>query len=235
MGILSNTDNNIVIDAVLTDVGRQALARNDGSFNIVRFSVGDDEVQYFLYTTYGRTIAQEKIEKNSVVFQASTDQNIAMKSKCFSISNPNLIRLPKYALTGVGISGDVVTLGKTQNTTAPLTLTQTQQNTQALDPEIQDTTLKLKIDNRFLSLDDWMPNTIDNKNMATYSIQAGGGVSAINGAIFNFTIRTRPLTDNDFTLYGNVNDKTQITTIINATSLNLGTQKDITVLINKNT
>ena len=38
-----------VIDAILTQAGRQALARNDGSFKITKFSFGDDEINYQLY------------------------------------------------------------------------------------------------------------------------------------------------------------------------------------------
>jgi|10_taG_2_1085330.scaffolds.fasta_scaffold00218_35 hypothetical protein len=38
-----------VIDAVLTDEGRAALARNDGSFQFTKFAFGDDEVNYGLY------------------------------------------------------------------------------------------------------------------------------------------------------------------------------------------
>ena len=35
MGFLQNDTNNIIVDAVLTDLGREFLARNDGSFSIV--------------------------------------------------------------------------------------------------------------------------------------------------------------------------------------------------------
>ena len=46
MGFLNQTTNNIIVDAVLTDLGRQFLARNDGSFNIVKFALADNEVDY---------------------------------------------------------------------------------------------------------------------------------------------------------------------------------------------
>lgn len=38
-----------VIDAVLTRKGREALSRNDGSFQITKFSFADDEINYQLY------------------------------------------------------------------------------------------------------------------------------------------------------------------------------------------
>ena len=37
MGFLNHATNNIIVDAVLTEKGREVLARNDGSFNIQKF------------------------------------------------------------------------------------------------------------------------------------------------------------------------------------------------------
>ena len=90
MGYLDNSTNNIILDAVLTDFGRQALARNDGSFRVAKFSLGDDEVNYGIITKYGRTIGREKIEKNTPIFEAQTNANLALKYKNVSISNPFL-------------------------------------------------------------------------------------------------------------------------------------------------
>ena len=72
MGFLDNSTNNLILDAVLTDVGRQFLARNDGSFSIHKFALGDDEVNYGIVTKYGRTVGAEKIEKNTPIFEALT-------------------------------------------------------------------------------------------------------------------------------------------------------------------
>jgi len=48
MGFLQNDTNNVLVDTVLTDIGRQFLARNDGSFSITKFALADDEVDYTL-------------------------------------------------------------------------------------------------------------------------------------------------------------------------------------------
>jgi len=47
MGYLNNTV--VTVDAILTDVGRLALAKNDGSFQITQFALADDEIDYTLY------------------------------------------------------------------------------------------------------------------------------------------------------------------------------------------
>ena len=53
MGFLDHATNNIIIDAVLTDLGRAFLARNDGSFSLVKFAMGDDEVDYTIIEKFG--------------------------------------------------------------------------------------------------------------------------------------------------------------------------------------
>tara|TARA_Y100000389_G_C17420756_1_gene496560 strand:- start:289 stop:960 length:672 start_codon:yes stop_codon:yes gene_type:complete len=47
MGYLNNAV--ITVDAILTTKGRELLSRNDGSFQITQFALGDDEIDYTLY------------------------------------------------------------------------------------------------------------------------------------------------------------------------------------------
>ena len=47
MGYLNNAV--VTVDAILTTKGREALSRNDGSFQITQFALGDDEIDYTLY------------------------------------------------------------------------------------------------------------------------------------------------------------------------------------------
>ena len=46
MGFLDNSGD-IILDAVLTDVGRKRMAQ--GNFKITKFAIGDDEIDYGLY------------------------------------------------------------------------------------------------------------------------------------------------------------------------------------------
>lgn len=48
MGFLDNSGD-IILDAVLTDLGRKRLAEGNGSFNISKYAFGDDEIDYTLY------------------------------------------------------------------------------------------------------------------------------------------------------------------------------------------
>ena len=47
MGYLNNTV--VTVDAILTDVGRQLLAQQNGQFRITQFALADDEIDYTLY------------------------------------------------------------------------------------------------------------------------------------------------------------------------------------------
>ena len=99
MGFLDHSTNNIIIDAVLTDRGRELLAKNDGSFRVVRYAFADDECDYTIIKKYGRTIGKEKIEKNTPVFEAQTVASMAVRYPLVSYSDPNLIALPTMALS----------------------------------------------------------------------------------------------------------------------------------------
>ena len=74
MGFLDHSTNNIIIDAVLTDYGRQLLAQNNGQFKIDYFSLADDEIDYSIIQKFGRTVGKEKITKNSVFFEIAFTQ-----------------------------------------------------------------------------------------------------------------------------------------------------------------
>ena len=47
MGYLDNSV--VTVDTILTDKGRELLARGDGSFRITQFALADDEIDYSLY------------------------------------------------------------------------------------------------------------------------------------------------------------------------------------------
>ena len=95
MGFLDNSGD-IILDVVLTDLGRQRLAKGDGSFNITKFALGDDEIDYSLYdknNASGSSYYDLEILQ-SPVFEAFTDNAASMKSKLISIPRNNLLYLP---------------------------------------------------------------------------------------------------------------------------------------------
>ena len=87
MGFLNNTS--ITVDAILTKKGRELLARGQNEFNITKFALSDDEIDYNLWDTthpngsnyYGAVI------ENMPLLESFVDENQVMRFK--------LITLPK--------------------------------------------------------------------------------------------------------------------------------------------
>jgi len=99
MAFLDNSGD-IILDAVLTDTGRMRLARGDGSFKIVKFALGDDEINYELYNkddTRGSAYYDLEVMQTPVL-EAFTDNAASMKSKLISIPRNNLLYLPLIKL-----------------------------------------------------------------------------------------------------------------------------------------
>jgi len=95
MGFLDNSGD-IILDAVLTDAGRQRMARGDGSFRITKFALADDEIDYGLYNTdhvSGSAYYDLEILQTPVM-EAFTNNTSMMKSKLVTITRTNLLYLP---------------------------------------------------------------------------------------------------------------------------------------------
>ena len=107
MGYLNNTV--VTVDAILTDVGRQLLAQNDGQFRITQYALADDEIDYSLYNPtnpsgsayYGEAIV------NMPLLEAFPQATQTMKYK--------LVTLPrgtaKMPIINVGYSSIIIKQG----------------------------------------------------------------------------------------------------------------------------
>lgn len=236
MGFLDGSTNNIIMDCVLTDVGRQFLSRNDGSFSIQKFALGDDEVNYGIISRYGRTVGKEKIEKNTPIFEALTNQAHAQKFKLISVSNPNLLRLPSLSLkSGANVDGtnDIVTLGRNTQKTAIVAVEQSISNQSSIDVELRDQTFIVEIPNLFVEISGDTPENIDGQQRASYIITRSPSENTFGGSIGQFTLSVKSLTDTLFTVYGTTANKNKINSYIKITGLNSGAVKEITLIIDK--
>jgi hypothetical protein len=237
MGFLDSSSNSLILDAVLTDQGRAALARNDGSFSIHKFALADDEVNYSFITRFGRTVGSERIEKLTPVFESLTNGAQALKYKLISISNPNLLRLPSLSLSGdsaVDGSNSVVTLGRNTQKSANVTLEQIISNETTIDVELRDQSFTVDCNNLFLQVLRNTPTSIDNQQRAQYNVIRSANENSFGGSICQFTLSVKSLTDALFTTYGTTADKTKIKTYVRVTGLQSGSVYEFAVIINKN-
>ena len=235
MGILQSDSNSVIIDAVLTDYGRQAIARNDGSFSVVKWAPSDDEVNYRLIQKFGRTVGQAKIERNTPIFEALTNQQFAQKYKLLSISNPNLTRLPNLKLVGEGVdsSTNVVSMGNTTVKKRTISVYQDIQNETSIDVELRDQAFIVDMSNIFLQVQGIPPDNIDGKQRATYILQREPIETSLGGSKLQLTIVTKAITESQFQIYGAKNNKSLISTFVKVTGAQSGSVLEFQIDITK--
>ena len=110
MGFLNNTS--ITVDAILTKKGRELLARGQNEFNITKFALSDDEIDYNLWDVthpngsnyYGAVI------ENMPLLESFVDENQVMRFKLITLPKntakmPILeVPAPNLTFTGPGIT-----------------------------------------------------------------------------------------------------------------------------------
>jgi hypothetical protein len=236
MGFLNNTTNNIIIDSVITDAGKEAISRNDGSYTFEKFAVGDDEIDYSIIKYYGRTSGKEKIEKLTPISEAITNSAYAQKYKLISISNPNLIRLPNLSLSGdssYDTSNGIITLGRTQQKSSTISLEQVIQGQSSIDNELIDSVFQVEMNDLFLQISQVTASSIDQSGRSTYTIPQSANKSTSGGSTLQFTISSRTISEAEFSVYGTSSNKTIISTYVKVTGLKSGSVKEFRVNINK--
>ena len=93
MAFLDNSGD-IILDAVLTDAGRQRMAR--GNFKITKFALGDEEINYGIYNAShpsGSAFYDLEIMQTPVL-EAFTNNTSLMKSKLVSMNRNNILFMP---------------------------------------------------------------------------------------------------------------------------------------------
>lgn len=87
--------NTITVEAILTNKGRELLSKNQAGFNITKFAVADDEIDYRLWdpnNTSGTTMAGMAIEAMPIL-EATPNEVQMLKYKLVTL-NKNTSRIP---------------------------------------------------------------------------------------------------------------------------------------------
>jgi len=95
MAFLDNSGD-IILDAVLTDAGRQRMAR--GEFKIVKYALSDEEINYKLFNSThpsGSAFSDLQIMQTPIL-EAFTNNTSLMKTKLISINRNNLLYMPIF-------------------------------------------------------------------------------------------------------------------------------------------
>jgi len=107
MGFLDNSGD-IILDAVLTDVGRKRMAQ--GNFKITKFAIGDDEIDYGLYNkahASGSAYYDLQILQTPVM-EAFTQTNAGINYGLLTVTATDLLYLPVLDINDKGLSSTVV-------------------------------------------------------------------------------------------------------------------------------
>ncbi len=237
MGFIQQDSNSVILDLVITDLGKQMIAKNDGSFSIVKYAFGDDEVDYSIIQQFGRTIGKEKIEKNTPIFEALTNQNYAQKYRLVSVSNPDLYRLPTLSLVGEGVdsANKVVSIGNTTIKKRTITVYQTITNETSIDVELRDQTFIVELSNMFLELSGYNYDNIDGNRRATYLIPKDVNETSLGGSKLTITLAVKALSESQFTIYGSKYNKNLISTFVKVSGVQSGTVYEFETQISKTT
>lgn len=221
MGFLNHATNNIIIDAVLTERGRELLSQNNGSFEITSFTFGDDEVDYSLIKKYGIAIGKEKIEKNTPIYEANPNENYALKHPLITFQNPvsNLRYIPYLVWSNKPTNLSYLkVISETGNTNVDInqliqikSSISVQNPSFTLDESITDREFIIKLNNDLLKISGQTSFIdIDINNIATYRLNSdvvtsvnGGNPEFINQVQLQFSIYSAGITTSDtFQKYG---------------------------------
>jgi len=249
MGFLNHATNNIIIDAVLTERGREYLAQNNGSFRIASFAFGDDEVDYSLIQKYGLTIGKEKIIKNTPVFEANPNENIALKHQCISFPNP-ITRIDKMPVLSWYDKGSSTKLSFKDTSTNIADMQKTIEirnsvdvsniasgTTYTLDSNLKDREFLIKMNNNLLTIPGINFSDTDTNNIATYIVQTSDVVDTpafVNEVTFSLTLSTNGIvTNSDFDKYAVIGNSNRIATKVQVIGKSSGASININVEIDK--
>ena len=197
MGFQDNSGE-IFIDAVLTDEGRERLARNDGSFSIVRFRLGDDEIDYRFWNELTGSDSKDRKILDTPVFEAFTNEVVALRYPLISIRNARLQFLPKMVA-----KPDSITLKEQTDSVGggvDVTVSQEIARSQTILPaEIIDVNYSVECDNDLIFIANEIPIAITPFGTAKYIIPASPGrQTSAGGTECKFNVRVQTLTTEAF-------------------------------------
>lgn len=197
MGYNDNSTD-FFIDAVLTDHGRQLLSRNDGSFSVTRFRLGDDEIDYRNWNELTGSDNKDQKILDTPIMEAFTNETIALRNPLITIRNASLRYLPDMVAnpSAVSLKDRTDTIGGGVNVTVSQQTTQSQA---VIPAELVDFNYLIQVDNDLLYVADEVPVAIQSFGAARYIVPADSGkTTAANGSQCVFTLRVATLNSSIF-------------------------------------
>lgn len=174
MSYLNNST--ITVDAILTKKGRELLAQGRSAFNITKFALADDEIDYDLWNPshpggtdyYGSTI------ENLPILQAVPDETQSLKYKLITLP-PGTTHVPYITLDGL-TSIDLKTNSATGIDVKPKTIFLNASGVQQPDPNLSYSYQIL--DNTYATFSDEL-SKLPGRSVSKSGIGASTGVTIV--------------------------------------------------------
>jgi len=220
MGYLNNQV--VTVDAILTNKGRELLAKNDGSFRITQFALADDEIDYTLYNPThpsGSSFYGEAIQ-NMPLLEAFPIETQIMKYKLATLPRGTA----KLPVLDLGYSGITLQQGASLTIT-PQTLNYLGNNQTYETTGYSATISDVRLFSTFTGVGINTTAATDANASSTSTTTLGTNVST---TVIGSQINLRATTVN--TLFGN---NTQLSATLTVVGLDSGARLTIPVTINK--
>ena len=221
MGYLNNQV--VTVDAILTNKGRELLAKNDGSFRITQFALADDEIDYTLYNPThpsGSTFYGEAIQ-NMPLLEAFPTETQIMKYKLATLPRGTA----KLPVLDLGYSAITLVQGASLAVT-PQTLNYLGNNQTFETSGYSATISDVRLFSTFTGIGINTPASTAANASVTSTTTLGTNVSV---TVIGSQINLRATTVN--TLFGS---NTQLTATLTVVGLDSGARLTIPVTINQN-
>ncbi len=236
MAFLDNLE--LLIDAALTDYGREALSRGDGSFKVTQFAPVDTEIDYTLYnTTSGDSTTAPASILDTPILEPNTNESTNEQYELMTIASSKIQYLPVLN-SDEPTAGLVVKEFLNGNApTAKVKITPQMTNNATIPAEIVDTLWFVYVNDTFLEVTDYSAYLgLDSAfNTAGYALDADNEV-VYGGRAITVTVRSKPIDDTTWTIYadvGTTSPSRTITTIIKVKGAVSGLSKNISVVISE--
>ena len=220
MGYLNNQV--VTVDAILTNKGRELLAKNDGSFRITQFALADDEIDYTLYNPThpsGSSFYGEAIQ-NMPLLEAFPIETQIMKYKLATLPRGTA----KLPVLDLGYSAITLVQGASLAIT-PQTLNYLG-NTQTFETSGYSATISdVRLFSTFTGIGINTPAATAANTAVTSTTTLGTNIST---TVIGSQINLRATTVN--TLFGS---NTQLSATLTVVGLDSGARLTIPVTINK--
>ena len=231
MAFLNNVE--VYIGAILTDYGRKALAKGDGSFDIVKFAVSDDDIDYSLLPNENDVI-------NIPIMEPITNENFGLINRLVTINRSDLRYMPIISAQNNTVEIDSVT-NLTKGALVKFSISMP--NNSNVPVELVDDIYKVTVDNNFIAIAQNISNETTNLlepkdislfNVATYIVEAEKTVNAYGAKDVNFQIFCKSISNDLWDLFGvTESDINYIYTYCRVEGINSGLNTNIKIKIRK--